>query len=56
MKEAGSEGYFVASDRPDGVLVAARRHEIDVISKEGYEEETFTGIDYMKIELDFVVG
>ena len=49
------EGYFVTTDRPDGVLVAARDHEIDVISEVGYEEESFIGIDYMKVELDLVV-
>ncbi|MFQ5587900.1 MAG: baseplate J/gp47 family protein [Nitrospiria bacterium] len=53
---SGNEGYFVAADRPDGVLVAARRHEIDIISEEGYEEASFTGLNYMKVELDFMVG
>ena len=51
-----SQGYFVTTDRPDGVLVATRQHEIDIISEVGYEHEEFTGIDYMKIELDFIVG
>ena len=51
-----TEGYFVATESTDGVLVAAREHEIDVITEEGYEEESFSGINYMKIELDFVVG
>jgi hypothetical protein len=51
-----SEGYFVATDRPDGVLVAARQHEIDVISEVGYTAESFTGINYMKVELDFIVA
>jgi len=51
-----SQGYFVTTDGPDGVLVAARRHEIDIISEVGYEHEVFTGINYMKIELDFIVG
>ncbi len=50
------QGYFVATERPDGVLVAALEHEIDVISDVGYTAESFTGINYMKIELDFVVA
>jgi hypothetical protein len=51
-----ANGYWVETDRPDGVLVAARQHEIDMIPDTGYEEEAFTGLNYMKIELDFVVG
>jgi hypothetical protein len=53
---SGSEGYYVAAGRPDGVLVAARQHEFDLISEGGYEAKEFTGINYLKIELDFVVG
>lgn len=52
--EAG--GYWVSAGRPDGVLVAAREHQIDFIPETGYEEELFTGINYMKLELDFVVA
>lgn len=51
-----SEGYFVATDLPDGVLVAARQHVIDVIPKGGYTAKSFTGINHMKIELDFIVA
>ncbi|MFC1603751.1 baseplate J/gp47 family protein [Planctomycetota bacterium] len=51
-----SQGYFVTTEGSDGVLVAARQHEIDIISEVGYEHEEFTGINYMKIELDFIVG
>ena len=51
-----SQGHYVATDRPDGVLVAARRHEIDVIPETGYVATSFTGINYMKLELDFVVA
>ena len=50
-----SSGYAVTAHRPDGVLVAAQQHEIDIISDVGYEEESFRGINYMKVELDFVV-
>ncbi|HZI10643.1 MAG TPA: baseplate J/gp47 family protein, partial [Myxococcus sp.] len=51
-----SEGYFVDAGGPDVVLVAARQHEIDVISEVGYTAESFTGINYMKVELDFIVA
>jgi hypothetical protein len=50
------EGSYVATDRPNGVLVSVRQHEIDMIAETGYEAETFRGINYMKIELDFTVG
>ena len=53
---AGAEGYFVTTKQPDGVLVAARRHEIDVIGDEGYQEDNFAGVGYMKIELDLVIA
>ncbi|MEZ4382395.1 MAG: hypothetical protein R3A79_13675 [Nannocystaceae bacterium] len=53
---AGGEGYFVAADHPDEILVAARTHEIDVITDVTYDSELFTGIGHMKVELDFVVG
>lgn len=51
-----SEGYYVAACRPDDVLVAAREHEIDLISEAGYEAKEFTGINHVKIELDFIVA
>ena len=40
----------------DAILVSSRQHTIDVITEEGFEEEFFTGINYMKIELDFTVA
>lgn len=51
-----SQPYFVSAERPDGILVAARQHVIDVIPETGYMAASFTGINYMKIELDFVVA
>ena len=51
-----TEGYFVGTDEPDAVLVAARQHEFDIISDVEYDHEKFTGINYMKIELDFIVA
>lgn len=41
---------------PDAVLVSDRSHTIDPIAEEGYEEEFFSGINYMKIELDFQIA
>jgi len=51
-----AEGDSIGSDRPEAVLVAARRHEIDLIADEIYAPDQFKGVNYMKIELDFVVG
>ncbi len=51
-----SQGYFVSSDRPDAVLVTARDHDIDIIPDTGYTAVSFTGINYLKIELDFIVA
>jgi len=49
------EGLFVTTDHADGVLVAAPQHVFDVIVEGAQEEEVLKGINYMKIELDFVV-
>lgn len=46
----------VTSRRPDTILVSAQNHEIDVVDENGYDEENFEGINYMKVELDFQVG
>lgn len=51
-----SEGYFVGTQKPDAVLVAARAHQIDVLSEALYEEKLVTGINFMKLELDFTVA
>ena len=50
------DGYHASADRPDGVLVAARQHIFDVITDTDYRVEEFSGINYMKIELDFTVA
>ncbi|MBL3655535.1 baseplate J/gp47 family protein [Fulvivirga sediminis] len=49
------ENKAVAS-KPDMVLVSATSHEIDVVDENGYDQEIFEGINYMKVELDFQVG
>ncbi len=56
VQPSPTEGYWVGTAQPDGVLVASRQHEIGIIPETGYEEQLFSGINYMKIELDFVVG
>ena len=53
---ADGEGYSVATERPDGVLVAARQHVITVLSDAQYAENLVTGINYMKLEFDFIVS
>ncbi|MET0251446.1 MAG: baseplate J/gp47 family protein, partial [Novosphingobium sp.] len=49
-------GESVQAVGEDGVLTPAARHEIDLISDDLFEQAEFTGIGYMKVELDFVVG
>ena len=38
---------------PGAILVSDRSHEIDLITEERFEEQFFSGIGYLKIELDF---
>ena len=52
----GSVGYRVEAGGPDCVLVAARQHEIDLITEPQFLNQNFTGINYMRIELDFEVA
>ena len=56
VPETEGYGYHASAKRPDDVLVAAREHVFDVISQADYRVEGFTGIGYMKIELDFIVA
>ena len=51
-----SEGYYVAAERPDGVLVAARNHEIAVGAESEAVERAAIGVNHMTIGLDFVVS
>jgi hypothetical protein len=48
-------GESVEARGEDGVLTPAPRHEIDVITDDLFEQGEFTGVGYMKVELDFVV-
>ncbi|MDV3455384.1 baseplate J/gp47 family protein [Sphingomonas sp. HF-S4] len=49
-------GEASSASRPDAVLTPAPRHEIDIIDDNVFVEQRFTGIGYMKIELDLVVS
>ncbi|CAD5372271.1 Baseplate_J domain-containing protein [Rubrivivax sp. A210] len=51
-----SDNYHARAGRPDGVLVAAHEHDFDVITQADYRLEGHAGINYMKIELDFMVA
>ncbi len=53
---ADGSGYYVSAEHQDEILVAARTHDIDVISDVHYDTELFSGINNMKVELDFVIG
>jgi hypothetical protein len=48
--------YHVAADGPDQVLVAAPQHYFDVIPEAGFQQASFSGINYARIELDFIVA
>jgi hypothetical protein len=50
------KGYFVATDQIDGVLVAARQHQFNLVKDKTASVESLKGINYMKIELDFQIA
>jgi hypothetical protein len=52
----GDNGDWAEASREDGVLTPASQHEIDVIDDDLFVAEEFSGVGYMKVELDFVVG
>jgi hypothetical protein len=53
---AQDDGYHVAADEPDQVLVAARTHHIDLVTETNFHQSLAIGINFAKIELDFIVG
>ena len=55
-KADSGDGYFVETSASDQVLVAAQAHEIRVLKGDLYEASAVTGIDFMKIEFDFIVA
>ncbi|MFI3220339.1 MAG: baseplate J/gp47 family protein [Methylococcales bacterium] len=56
LNEPKDSGYRVQAKQPNSVLVAAHEHQIDLITETRFVNENFTGINYMRIELDFIVG
>lgn len=53
---AETDDYHAGARGEDGILVAAREHQFDVISHADYRVEVFSGINYMQIGLDFIVA
>ncbi|NHN24075.1 hypothetical protein FIA58_000160 [Flavobacterium jejuense] len=47
---------IVIPSRPDMVMVSAANHFIDIVDEKGYDEDSFEGINYMQIQLDFEVA
>jgi hypothetical protein len=55
QEKVGDE-YFVEASGPDVVLASAREHVIDMIPESGYDPQLFSGINYMRVELDFKIA
>jgi len=51
-----AEGYFAAVSQDDEVLVSARQHTIETVSTTSYQQSSFVGINYARVEFDFIVG
>ncbi len=49
-------GYHVEADQPDQVLIPATQHYFDIIPDTGFEVMSFTGVNYTRLEFDFIVG
>lgn len=49
-------GDVVEADADDAVLIAAPRHEIDLVTSADGARETLRGIGYMRIQLDFQIA
>ncbi len=47
---------IVIPSRPDMVMVSGATHFIDIVDENGYNEDSFEGINYMQIQLDFEVA
>ncbi|MCK8521019.1 baseplate J/gp47 family protein [Aquimarina sp. D1M17] len=46
---------IVTPSKPDMIMVAAQLHEVYVVNENGFEEDSFEGINYMEINKDFIV-
>jgi hypothetical protein len=49
-------GESIGATNPSDVLVPEPEHIFDLIPESGYAKESFYGINYMRIGLDFIVG
>ncbi|MBW1297068.1 baseplate J/gp47 family protein [Aquimarina litoralis] len=47
---------IVTPSKPDMIMVAAQIHEVYVVNENGFEEDSFEGINYMEISKDFIVS
>ena len=47
---------IVIPSKPDRVMVAAQLHEVYVVHENGFDENSFEGINYMEINKDFIVS
>jgi hypothetical protein len=56
LRDSEEKGYWVEADGPDAILVTAPRHVFDLIAEEIYEEADYSGINYMRVGLDFIVA
>ncbi|HTN91160.1 MAG TPA: baseplate J/gp47 family protein [Sorangium sp.] len=52
---ADGSGAFVGTTRPDEVLTSAREHLIDILREGLFQETLMTGVNFMKLELDFFI-
>lgn len=54
----GEEGgaYCVEAGGPDRVLVAYPKHRIDLLTAAHYDARLYRGVEFMELEMDFVVG
>ncbi len=55
VDDVAGQDYYVGTERPDGVLIAARQHDVYAITDVAQGPESFTGINYMRVEIDFFV-
>ncbi|HEX2872660.1 MAG TPA: baseplate J/gp47 family protein, partial [Polyangiaceae bacterium] len=50
------EGYFASVSADDEVLVSAKQHAIETVSASSYQQSSFVGVNYARVEFDFIVG
>jgi len=52
----GSDGYCASVNQADEILVSAQDHVFDIIHSADFSLEEFSGINYMKVGLDFALS